>query len=1124
MNYRELFAYKPEFFRSVRIDRDNVKSHDYLVTPLFGSIFERLLNGLEGHGHRALSLTGPYGTGKSAAMLYAAGLLSSRDPDLIAPLRIERSDLADRVLKLPTTTVVLINCLPARIGPQIRQHLQAWAEHRDDPSLMRLVSQIDPEDINSIVSTIHNVAEHTEGLVMVLDELGKTLEFAAMNPAHSDIFLLQVLAEEASRSSPQHPFLLVGVLHQSFDQYAKGLLKTQRDEFAKIQGRFDDMAFQLTLTSVMQLIGRMISGTRTGSPNALANMIEAVGDIADALFDLNMAPSGLTRDDFHSLCQAAAPLHPAVTLLLPPLFRHFAQNERAVFGFLGSSEPFGLQQFLDTTAVDSRNPCLYTLSHLYDYLSFSLGASMYHGPYGRRWADLDTALHRAGNDPEAERLIKTLGLVDLVPGHPLSAKAKALPLLVGDPVDAPLEILTNRSLVVYRRFSDSYRLWSGSDIDIEEKLDRARHDADPADTAEFLMRLSPPKPQMARKYSMESGTFRWFDVVYIEPRNWKSLSSDTRPAQADGRVYFVLASLKDPIPEPPDFQQTWQVICWIRVPDTLKEAAAELHYLHWVESNTPEISDDETAVREVQARKMELENIIGTIVDNVFNDPRSSLDVWVDKQLVQVPGREFNRFLSERCEKIYYKAPQIQSEFVNRQELTSAATAARHDVLRRMLENSHDELLGIEGYPPQLPIYLATLKEGQIHQFIEGQWRIVAPKQGPWVEAWAEITQLVNSDYQPVNEIWKTLAAPPFGIRHGLLPILTLAFLLVNRTRLSLLEDQTFVAEITLPVIERMIKSPQRFHMRLTALTGQRHSLVSALVQMQLLPGNYDERDLLGLVRPLIAFIQKLPAWTKSTAKLTTEALRIRHVLLTAREPADLLFKDLPQAFGFPAADNMAPNDIVRYAEQLRDAVQELARAYPALLDLIANRVSAAFALDSDISIDLLRQTLRTRALRLLDIITDLEVKAVAFRITQEGPTNTWIEGIATAISGRPPKSWSDRNVQEFSNRVYAVARQFAHYETLASALPHSDYPLETTRIGLTTIHGDWETVVHPSPTQRHWARKLVQTLIEQIRPGKQGPEQFLLLASELITLAQTVNVTHEEDISHEQSANTPHS
>ncbi|WP_020375123.1 hypothetical protein [Sulfobacillus thermosulfidooxidans] len=1123
MYYRELFAYQPEFFRSVRIDRDNVKFHNYLVTPLFGSVFERLLNGLEGRGNRALSLTGPYGTGKSAAMLYAAGLLSSRDPELLASLRIERPDLAERVLKLPTSEVILINCLPARIGPQIQQHLQLWANHRDDPFLIRIVSQMDPDDINSIVSTIQNLIEHTENLVIVLDELGKPLEFAANNPIHSDIFLLQVLAEEASRSS-QHPFILVGVLHQSFDQYAKGLLKTQRDEFAKIQGRFEDMAFQLTLTSVMQLIGQMISGTRTGSKDALASVIDSVGDIADSLFDLNMAPSGLTQDNFRALCQAAAPLHPAVTLLLPPLFRHFAQNERSVFGFLGSSEPFGFQQFLDSTAVNDGNPELYTLSHLYDYLSFSIGASMYHGPYGRRWADLDTALHRAGDDPEIERLIKTLGLVDLVPGHPLFATTKALPLLAGAPIDSALQTLNDRSLVIYRRFSDSYRLWSGSDIDIEERLYRARHEADPADIAELLMRLAPPRPIMARKYSMETGTFRWFDVVYIEAGNLPSLSSDTRPVKADGRVYFVLASLQAPIPEPPDFQQNWQVICWIPIPDALKEATTELYYLDWVEANTPEISDDETVAREIHERKIELENIIDSIVDNIFNDPQSILDIWIDKQRVQVPAREFNRFLSNRCETIYFKAPKIQSEFVNRQELTSAVTAARHDVLRRMIENSHEENLGIEKYPPQLPIYLATLKEGYLHQFIDGQWRLVAPKQGPWVESWAEITRLVESQYQFVNEIWKQLAAPPFGIRYGLLPILTLAFILVNRNRLSLLEDQTFVAEITTPVIERMIKSPQRFQIRLTSLTGQRHAVVSAMVQMQLLPGNYDERDLLGLVRPLIAFIQKLPAWTKSTTKLTNEAQKIRHVLLTAREPADLLFQDLPQALGFPTVDAMAPNDIGRFAEQLRDTVQELDRAYPALLDVIANHLSEAFGLDSDIAVDILRDTLRSRALRLIDIVTDLEIKAVALRMTQEGPINAWIEGVATAISGRPPKSWSDRNVKEFSNRVFIVARQFAHYETLASALPHANYPSETARIGLTTIHGDWETIVHPTPAQKQWARQLVQTLVEQITLGHHGPQQLLLLAYELINLAQTVNVTHEEDIVHESHANTPHS
>src|SRR5262249_57696812 len=43
---------------------------------------------------------------------------------------------------------------------------------------------------------------------------------------------------------------------------------------------------------------------------------------------------------------ACYPLHPLTAVVLGPLFRQLAQNERSLFAFLASSEPFGFQEFL----------------------------------------------------------------------------------------------------------------------------------------------------------------------------------------------------------------------------------------------------------------------------------------------------------------------------------------------------------------------------------------------------------------------------------------------------------------------------------------------------------------------------------------------------------------------------------------------------------------------------------------------------------------------------------------------------------------------------------------------------------------------------------------------------------
>ena len=79
---------------------------------------------------------------------------------------------------------------------------------------------------------------------IVVDELGKFLEFAAHHPDENDMFLLQLLAE-ATVGSAKPDLLLVTILHQAFDQYASGLRPVLRNEWAKVQGRFQDVAFQV---------------------------------------------------------------------------------------------------------------------------------------------------------------------------------------------------------------------------------------------------------------------------------------------------------------------------------------------------------------------------------------------------------------------------------------------------------------------------------------------------------------------------------------------------------------------------------------------------------------------------------------------------------------------------------------------------------------------------------------------------------------------------------------------------------------------------------------------------------------------------------------------------------------
>ena len=191
---------------------------------------------------------------------------------------------------------------------------------------------------------------------------------------------LQQLAEAASRSKGR--FLIVGVLHQAFDEYAYRLSHEMRDEWAKIQGRFIDLVVNAAGEEQIDLLSRAIeSDHRPGKPSAVASSVANFARRERATDAVWLA----------GMLEACWPLHPVVACLLGPISRRrFGQNQRSIFGFLNSSEPHGFQDFLNRSGDGE----LYGPDRLWDYLRANLEPSILASPDGHRWALAVEALER----------------------------------------------------------------------------------------------------------------------------------------------------------------------------------------------------------------------------------------------------------------------------------------------------------------------------------------------------------------------------------------------------------------------------------------------------------------------------------------------------------------------------------------------------------------------------------------------------------------------------------------------------------------------------------------------------------------------------------------------------------
>ncbi|GGO38491.1 hypothetical protein [Deinococcus humi] len=1044
------------FLRSVRLERDAGHAESlqgYILTPQARIVLRRILTALsEGGTERALTLTGPYGTGKSAFALFLTELL--HDPVGPAFALIERVDGAlalevQRVLQAPFLTVPL-TLRRARLGVTLHEGLVAAAESLPDPAaLLETLQAVMPAadletlDTRALLQAVQAVQTHAEaagyaGVAIVFDELGKALEHEARFEG-ADIYLLQELAESAARSGAQ-PLLFVGVLHQAFEQYGEALLASARKEWAKVQGRFADIAFIEPPEQQMRLAAH---ATATLDPLPGADVRASARNAAQALIKLKQAPLGFEAAEFETVAVEAAPLHPAALMALPYLFRRFAQNERSLFAYLLSGEPHAVP------AQWTAGHTLVRMHDLFDYFSINLLGSLSRQAFARRWLEVVDAVERYPDLSLLEvQALKTVGLLGVLGDMTgLHASAELVSVALTDTVDdaevlRTLQHLEHRSLIVYRRYNRTYRVWEGSDIDIEERLEEGRRTIGAQlALSEVLENYLPRRPLVARRHSFHTGSLRFVEVRYVDA----PVSADQLRATegADGILVCALPSTPEQAEAFARWAQDESVAqrpnLLLAVPlglQTLREAATELRALYWLRESTPDLRDDRVARREVAERLAYLEGVLISATEHLL-DPRpvpvgSGTQYWHRgvAQAVRTP-RQATQLLSDALDAVYPASPHVINELINRRMLSSAAAAARRSLIELMLNRGDEALLGLdpELFPPERSMYESVLRFAELHGPVDpddeaGPWEFRAPQEegsANLAPAWAELSRLVFEADEPIaiNTLFSALAAPPFGVTAGLAPVLLVAFLQVHPHEISMYREAVFVAEPNIADFEVLLRRPELFAVVGSSVRGERAAVLTRLA------GSLKTPDaLVPVVRALIRMVKGLPETSWRTRSLPDPVVRLRDAFERARSPERLLFQDVPEALGLPAIGS-GPADgeqITVFFEALNQALQTWAAHGPAQVTQ-ARRILLE-ALDFPATDQGWAQlTEQAQALQGRPLPTALVV--FVNRLCTVGEPSAVLDGVLSLVAGRSPRSWTDADAARYPSQVADLGRMY---------------------------------------------------------------------------------------------------
>jgi hypothetical protein len=1110
------FELHRRYYRSVNLERDLDKSdtvQGYVPTERSAEALRRILSAIEDPNvHRAWTLTGAYGTGKSAFVHYLAALCAPEGSRVAA----EALAIAKQAFAADSPEIAAIQAIPefgflravatAQREPLSWTIIRAlsrgvglfWKQKKRKPRFWMDLNewcfqaesgncQITDQQVLKMLREVVQAAK--TDVLLIIDELGKNLEFAAHHQGIQDLYLLQQIAElELEGDCQVH---LLGILHQSFAGYSDRLSTAEQSEWTKIHGRFTDIVLTESPSQMTRLIGQAINRSHA-DPVLHSIHLQAeswFAAIRDVLSEYEISAKVLAE---------AYPLHPLTALVLPMLCVRYAQNDRSLFTFLTSDEPYAFTQFLNSATIQASHIPTLKLHQLYDYFVEAV-TGLASRLNLQRWVEVQGLIQDAKDQSQdVLKVLKTIGILNLVTS---TGKFRATPELIvlalcDSPTDQTgrkhwqkvIQSLKQKKLITHRQTQDELRIWQGSDFDVEAaiqaQIEQSRHPL-----VELLTAIYPLKPLVAQRHYTTTGNLRYFEQRYVDGGgDLTTLTCATR--SSDGLIAYWLDTASPKLVPPFTTDGKPLVMIVAANLELLRTRGEEFQALKKIWQNAPELQSDGVAKREVRQRLVAAEQLLKVTVALAFDWSTKQNACWIAGEPADIESsRSFQAALSDLCDRIYHQGLVLDNELINRRELTSQGAKARRELIEAMLEHASQKRLGLEGYGPEVAMYGSVLEATGIHRQEGDEWGFYPPlplipassvrgrlpsqqdrENGLTVkdvdvsfvwDAIAEFCRLASAGQRSLDLLYEQLERPPYGVKSGAIPILLAAYLLYHVDDVGIYKDGTFIPVLGPEHFELLVKDPSRFSVKYFEMVGLRSQVFRELEtvlkssQTKTVAG-VRNASLLAIAKPLFGFVRQLPEFTRSTKRLSLEALKVLQALQTAQEPDELLFISLPEACGFnPMTTVEAENEQAAKAfrKKLVQCIHEIQNAYDNLLSDCQKHLHEAFGVHSKEA--KLREDLRVRASYLVGQCIDPILKHfVSKAVDEDSPDKDWLEALVRIVADKHPKGWIDQDLSRFEIALSDLVRRFQNLESLRTEIRRQGKGFDALRITVTEPNG----------------------------------------------------------------------
>jgi hypothetical protein len=1015
-------------------------------------------------GQGAFTLTGLYGSGKSTFLSLISSVIGGEE---------KVSQIAAK--RLGPSAKALAEAVNGSKGGRGEVLVALGAREAVTTSVARSLDLDANSTADEIVNAIQlKAASISGGLILIVDEFGKALEYAASSGG--DLYALQLLAELGERKGGK--VTIICCLHQSFRDYLAGADSLVTNEWRKVQGRFQDLPFAPTIEEQLGLISGLIGDIEL-RPTSKAHTDAAARALSS---------SPTSRSIFQSVFRELPALEPVAAVAIVGILKTLVQqNQRSVVAFFSSVEPSSYRAMIEAGQTK-----LYGLTHFFDYLEANHGPTLFTGELSSLWRTVQDGLQRlrmseaTASEVSAYKAIACLAMTPRNMGVAVSERLIELALPKEDKADTQASIagLINKKLIVYRDYSQEYFPVEGSDFDVIESLKDVsigRTDLGP----EQLARALDLSPVLAKRFYHESGALKWCPIfVYSKDTSPEQL----REAVAQFPVSAVLGvgRSNDEIKAVVDGLEPSVTVVAASLSSTLAiRALKDAVGLQKLVTTNKTLSLDKVAKREVSIRLHAAEKAFHAAFNQQVNDGEWMIFGMLHAQ----SGAGLNSVVSDVMRYVYRSMPRIDNELLARTFVSSTAQSGVNTLVSKLFHDQGQESLGIEGFPPEKGILESILvKFGLVDENYVLVDLLKSDPESPLAQMFEETLALIQASSEPltmasIQEFW---TAPPFGVPEGLHSLFAPIFTMTYHDRLSIYQQGVFRAALTEIDIEVCMQSPKDFALGWNELDESKLGVLRELARglSSVLEANAASEEPLEIARVLVKVFDNLSPFSKKTRHLSDNAISLRTVLKSAYDPNKLLFEDIPRVLG----DDQLSEKLALTMSELVNHPQQLALSYVSkLLLALGLSVTEASAKQVASKITLIPDTGEHEF---------ESIRRALLKCSVEQPSLDLIE----ALTSKPEKLWTDLDLKRADVELLIFAKKFRRFSSLIGDLEsEGDYFAV-----VSTPDNDVLLDLNLSESERSLVAKAADEL--EIALEKSGQDASILSAALVHVLAKRVS------------------